>query len=402
MSESSPTSLLQRVNDVLVIGGGIVGLATAYKLSQRGGGVLVLEKEGEVAKHQSGRNSGVLHSGIYYRPGSLKARTCVAGRQQMQQFCDDHGIPWKRTGKVIVATDASELPRLNDLLERGRRNGVECERIGPDDLRRLEPHCAGIAAIHVKDAAVVDFHRVCARLTDLVGNVQTNSRVVKIKQRTDNVRLMTNAGSFEAAYVINCGGLYSDRIARLAGSDPRLRIVPFRGEYYHLTERAASLCRTLIYPVPDPALPFLGVHFTRSVDDHVHCGPNAVLAFSREGYRRRDVNLRDLVEIVSYRGARAAGRRMWRTATSELFRSLSKRAFVEAAQRLIPEVRSEDFVPAKSGVRAQAVGEDGTLIDDFVISADRRVLNVLNAPSPAATAALAIADLIVDEFVAMT
>ncbi len=202
--------------------------------------------------------------------------------------------------------------------------------------------------------------------------------------------------------MINCGGLYSDRIARLAGSDPRLRIVPFRGEYYHLTERAASLCRSLIYPVPDPALPFLGVHFTRSIDEHVHCGPNAVVAFSREGYRRGDINLRDLVEIASYRGARALGRRMWRTATSELLRSLSKRAFVRAAQRLIPEVRNEDFIPATSGVRAQAVSEDGTLIDDFVITADRRVLNVLNAPSPAATAALAIADRIIEEFGAMT
>ncbi len=389
------------MNDVLVIGGGIVGLATAYKLSRRDARVLVLEKESAVAEHQSGRNSGVLHSGIYYRPGSLKAKTCVAGRRQMQQFCDDHGIPWKRTGKVIVATDASELPRLDDLLGRGHRNDVDCERINADDLRRLEPHCAGIAAIHVKDAGVVDYRRVCARLADLLGDVRTNAQVIKIEQGTDSVRVITRTGSFEAARVINCGGLYSDRIARMAGSDPRLRIVPFRGEYYHLTERAASLCRSLIYPVPDPNLPFLGVHFTRSIDDDVHCGPNAVLAFSREGYRRRDINLGDLVEIASYRGARTVGRRMWRTAASELLRSLSKRAFLKAAQRLIPEVRSEDLMPARSGVRAQAVAEDGSLIDDFVLAADRRVLNVLNAPSPAATAALAIADLIVDEFATM-
>ena len=389
------------MSDLLVIGGGIVGLATAFKLKQRGARVLVLEKEDAVGRHQSGRNSGVLHSGIYYRPGSLKAKLCVDGRRQMERFCDEQSIPWKRSGKVIVATEERELSRLGDLLDRGQRNGVDCERIGTDDLRKLEPHCAGIAAIHVKDAGVVDYRRVCARLAELLGEVRVNARVVKIEQGNQSVRLTTTAGSFEAAQVTNCAGLHSDRIARMAGSNPQLRIVPFRGEYYELTDRAASLCNALIYPVPDPDLPFLGVHFTRSVGDHVHCGPNAVLAFSREGYRRRDINLRDLAEVALFRGARKAGRKMWRTATSELARSFSKRAFLEAAQRLIPELRRDDLVAAPSGVRAQAIGDDGKLIDDFVITTDRRVLNVLNAPSPAATASLAIADTIAEAFAAM-
>jgi len=385
------------VTDALVIGGGIVGLATAYKLALRGARVVVLEKERGVARHQSGRNSGVLHSGIYYKPGSLKAELCVAGRRQMEAFCDEHGIPWKRSGKVIVATEERELARLDDLLDRGRRNGVDCARIDAAALRALEPHCAGIAAIHVNDAGVVDFARVCAVLADRL-DVRTNAEVTAIEQRADSVRVITRSESFEAKRIINCGGLYSDRIARMAGSVPPLRIVPFRGEYYDLSPRAASLCRALIYPVPDPALPFLGVHFTRSVDDAVHCGPNAVPAFSREGYRRRDIRLGDMIEMASYRGARKAGRRMWRTAVAEMVRSLSKRAFIRAARRLIPEIEARDLIPARSGVRAQAIGEDGALIDDFVITSDRRVLHVLNAPSPAATASLAIADTILEQF----
>jgi len=383
--------------DVLVIGGGIVGLSTAWTLTQRGARVVVLEKESGVARHQSGRNSGVLHSGIYYRPSSLKARLCVEGRRQMEAFCEEHAIPWRRCGKVIVATDERELPRLDDLFDRGRRNGVDCERIGAAALHELEPRCAGIAAIHVRDAGVVDFRAACARLAELAGGVHTGAEVMAIEPRSDSVRVMTRSETFEAGRVVNCGGLYSDRIARMAGSVPPLRIVPFRGEYYDLSPRAASLCRALIYPVPDPALPFLGVHFTRSVDDAVHCGPNAVPAFSREGYRRRDIRLGDMVEMAAYRGARKAGRRMWRTAIAELARSFSKRAFVRAARRLIPEIDADDLSPARSGVRAQAVGEDGSLIDDFVITTHGRVLNVLNAPSPAATAALAIADVIAEQ-----
>ncbi len=375
--------------DVIVVGAGIVGLATAYKLTERGLTVRVLEKEPGVARHQSGRNSGVLHSGIYYKPGSLKARTCVDGRRQMERFCDEHAIPWRRSGKLIVATEEHELPRLHTLQSRG----IACDWLDADQIREIEPHCAGIAALHVREAGVVDFRLVCERLAQ---HVTTNAKVTRIEQTATAVKVTAGGQTFEAAHLINCAGLYSDRIARLAGLDPGLKIVPFRGEYFNVT--ADALCRTLIYPVPDPELPFLGVHFTRSIDDHVHCGPNAVLAFAREGYRRRDVDLRDLAEVLAYRGMRAVGRRMWRTGLGELVRSFSKGAFVRAAQRLIPAIRPEHLVPAPSGVRAQAVAEDGSLVDDFVVKVHGRAVHVLNAPSPAATASLAIADLIVDTF----
>ncbi len=382
------------LRDVIVIGGGIVGLATAYKLTFRSKRVLVLEKEPAVCSHQSGRNSGVLHSGIYYKPGSLKAATCVRGRKQMEEFCEREGVPFRRSGKVIVATNEAEQARLPGLIERGTANGIDCRLIDRDELLRLEPHCGGVAAIHVRDTGVVDFKGVCDRLASRV-EVVTNAKAESIRTTTDHVEVVTANETYTAKLAINCAGLHSDRVARLSGSDPGVRIVPFRGEYYEV--RSPDLCRTLIYPVPDPALPFLGVHFTRGVDNHVHCGPNAVLALAREGYRRRDVVLRDVAETLMFPGFRRFLRKYWRTGIGEMRRSMSKGAFVRAAQRLIPEVRESDFVAAPAGVRAQAIAADGAMVDDFLVMQSGRTLNVLNAPSPAATASLAIADLIMEK-----
>jgi len=371
----------------VVIGGGIVGLAVAYKLRSRR--VVVLEKESRVCAHQSGRNSGVLHSGIYYKPGSLKAATCVRGRREMEAFCEREGVPFRRTGKVIAATNAAEAARLGPLVERGRTNGVDCRLVDRDELRAIEPHCAGIAGIHVRDTGVVDFVAVCDRLASYV-EVVTNARVEAIRAN----EVATGDRTFVANTIINCAGLESDRVARMSGGDPGVRIVPFRGEYYSVEN--PDLCRTLIYPVPDPSLPFLGVHFTRGVDDRVHCGPNAVFAFAREGYRRRDVNVRDLRDALSFPGFYRLVARQWRTGAGEMWRSLSKRAFLAAARRLVPDLRERDLVPSPSGVRAQAIAENGAMVDDFLVVQAGRTLNVLNAPSPAATASLAVADLILE------
>ncbi len=373
--------------DVVVIGGGIVGLAVAYKLRDKR--VVVLEKEPHVCSHQSGRNSGVLHSGIYYKPGSLKAQTCVRGRREMEAFCEREGVPFRRSGKVIAATNAAEEARLGGLVERGRANGVDCALISRDELRRLEPHCAGTAGIHVRDTGVVDYKAVCDRLASYV-EVVTSARVEAIR----GAEVATAERTFNATHIINCAGLFSDRVARMSGSDPGVRIVPFRGEYYSVAN--PDLCRTLIYPVPDPALPFLGVHFTRAVDDHVHCGPNAVFAFAREGYRRRDVSLRDLADALTFGGTWKLMRNMWRTGAGEMWRSLSKHAFTKAAQRLVPDLRERDLIPSPAGVRAQAIASGGAMVDDFLVVQSGRTLNVLNAPSPAATASLAIADLILE------
>jgi (S)-2-hydroxyglutarate dehydrogenase len=383
-------------HDVIVIGGGIVGLATAYKLSLRSQRVVVLEKEARVCSHQSGRNSGVLHSGIYYKPGSLKAATCVRGRREMEAFCEQEGVPYRRSGKVIVATNADEASRLASLRDRGLANGVECRLLDGGELRRIEPHCGGIAGLHVRDTGVVDFKSVCDRFAARV-EVATGAKVDSIRTATDRVEVITANRTYVAKLAINCAGLHSDRVARLSGGDPGVRIVPFRGEYYALRPESAELCRTLIYPVPDPALPFLGVHFTRGVDDHVHCGPNAVLAFAREGYRRTDVNLGDLLETLTFAGFRRFLGRYWRTGIGEMRRSFSKGAFLRAAQALVPDVRERDFVPAPAGVRAQAIAGDGSMVDDFLVVQSGRTLNVLNAPSPAATASLAIADLIMEK-----
>jgi L-2-hydroxyglutarate oxidase len=392
---------MDRSADVIVVGGGIVGLAVAYRLatSARARSVIVLEKESAVCTHQSGRNSGVLHSGIYYKPGSLKAALCVKGRRQMEAFCEAEGVAWKRCGKVIAAVNHREAAAISGLVERGKANGVDCIAINRDELRELEPHCAGIAGIHVRDTGVADFKGVCDRLVDRIrersGEVVTNAAVVKVESNTDGVHVATAVGRVSGKYLINCAGLHSDRVARLTGDDTPVEIVPFRGEYYTLLK--PELCRTLIYPIPDPAFPFLGVHFTRGFDDHVHCGPNAVLAFAREGYRRGDISLRDLREIFAFRGFRRMAWKHWRMGFGEMWRSVVKTAFVGSARRLVPELHSDDLASSSAGVRAMAVGLDGSMVDDFLVSRRDRVTNVLNAPSPAATASLAIAEVVIEK-----
>lgn len=389
-------------SDVLVIGAGIVGLATAYQLVQQYPHlrVVVVEKEAQVCQHQSGRNSGVLHSGIYYRPGSVKALTCREGKLLMQTFCERESVPHEICGKVIIATSEHEIPTLQMLYERGKANGVQCERIDSNRLRELEPYASGIEAIHVPEAGIVSFERVCERLAHHIeasnGTTLTHAKVVGIRENNMEVAVQTTQGELTARYVVNCAGLYSDRIVRLSGHIPPARIVPFRGEYYLLSPEARHLCRNLIYPVPDPRFPFLGVHFTRTVHGEVECGPNAVLAFAREGYHRLQINLPDLWETLRYSGFRRLIRKHWRTGLGELWRSFGRKAFARAPQRLVPEVRAEYLQPAPAGVRAQAVDPDGNLLDDFVWIDTPRMVHVVNAPSPAATASLAIGKRIVE------
>jgi L-2-hydroxyglutarate oxidase len=392
--------------DVAIVGGGIVGLATAYQLTQHfpGRRVAVLEKEVGLAAHQTGHNSGVLHSGVYYKPGSLKAVTCRTGKRAMEEFCAAEGIPFDVCGKVIVAVTDAERPALAMIHERAQANGVRCELIGPERLRELEPHAAGVQALHVPETGIVDYKQVCARLAARVrerdGQVLTRARVTAIKPHADGVAVHSTAGDVAARAVVNCAGLYCDHVTRLGGQEPAARIVPFRGEYYALKPAAAHLCRNLIYPVPDPAFPFLGVHFTRMIHGGVECGPNAVLAFAREGYHKTDVNLADLAETLTYPGFLRLARRYWRTGLGELWRSMSKAAFVRALQRLLPAIRAADLESAPAGVRAQAVARDGGLVDDFLIQEHGRVVNVLNAPSPAATASLAIGARVVERLAA--
>jgi len=389
--------------DVAVIGGGIVGLSAAYRLTQRRPGikVVVLEKEPAVARHQTGRNSGVLHSGIYYKPGSLRAANCRAGKLAMEAFCRDEGVPFELCGKVIVATREDELPRLDVLFERGRANGVSCELIGPERLKEIEPHAAGIRAIHVPEAGIVDYAAVCERLVEKVraagGDILLGARVTGIETRSASVVVKNAARDAEVNVVVNCAGLHSDRVARMGGAIPKAKIVPFRGEYFTLRPDAERLVRGLIYPVPDPRFPFLGVHFTRMIGGGVECGPNAVLAFAREGYTKTALNLADLAEALTYPGFLRMAARHWRTGLGEMWRSVSKGAFVRALQRLVPELRADDLDPAPAGVRAQALGRDGALVDDFLIEEEGRVVNVLNAPSPAATSALNVGALIAEK-----
>jgi (S)-2-hydroxyglutarate dehydrogenase len=390
--------------DIAIIGGGIVGLATAFRALERfpSRRLVLLEKEARVAEHQSGHNSGVLHSGIYYRPGSLKAVNCRAGKQAMEEFCQAEDIPFEICGKVIVATTESELPALQAIFERGMANGVNCRLVNRAALAELEPHAAGIEAIHVPETGIVDFRQVCGRLAERVaergGQLVFSARVHEIRRDADGKMILaTAAGDFAAKQVINCAGLHGDRVARLSGDAPPAQIIPFRGEYYRLRPSAERLCRNLIYPVPDPNFPFLGMHFTRIIDGGVECGPNAVLALAREGYRRCDVRAADLIETLAYPGFWRLAARYWRTGMGEMWRSLSKRAFVRALQRLVPAVQIDDLEPAPAGVRAQAVARDGSMVDDFVLIESPGVIHVCNAPSPAATASLNIGKLIVDK-----
>lgn len=389
--------------DVIIIGGGVVGLAAALEITRRFPHLrlLVLEKEDRVARHQSGHNSGVIHSGVYYKPGSLKARLCVTGAAAMVEFCREHGVAHKVCGKVIVATRAEELTRLEALRQRGEANGVTGLRlISPEELREIEPHASGIGSLVVPSTGVTDYSAVCEKYADLIsgsgGTVLTSAAATDIRRMPDEIVVGTPRGTFSTRSLINCAGLYSDRIARMAGDDPGMIIVPFRGEYYDLLPARASLVRALIYPVPDPRFPFLGLHFTRRVNGRVDAGPNAVLALAREGYRHTSINLRNVASSLASPGFWRMARQHWRYGLGEWQRSFSKAAFVRALKRLLPEIVEDDFVPGGSGVRAQALKPDGTLVDDFHFVPSGKILHVLNVPSPAATASLTIGKVIVD------
>ena len=397
---------MARRYDVAVVGGGLIGLATAYRLLGTNPDLrlAVLEKEPELARHQSGRNSGVIHAGLYYQPGSLKALLCREGMEALKQFADDHRIPYRLCGKLVVALDESELPALADLKERGLANGLRgLEEVDADAVRELEPHAAGIRALHVPETGIIDYRRVARAYAEEVqargGEILLGSRVVGLERRPEGRRIVLERGApVHAEHVVACAGLHSDRVARLTGSDPlAYRIVPFRGDYYTLTPQAAALVRGLIYPVPDPSFPFLGVHFTRRIDGAVWAGPNAVPAFAREGYKRRNVNVRDLASTIAYPGFRRLARRYARTGAAELWRDFVKVAFVRELRRYVPAIRSRDVRFGPSGVRAQCLSADGKLLDDFLLEEADGVLHVLNAPSPGATASLAIGRMLAEK-----
>jgi L-2-hydroxyglutarate oxidase LhgO len=394
-------------HDIVVVGAGLVGLATALEASQRYPRLrlAVLEKEQEVAAHQTGRNSGVIHSGLYYRPGSLKARLCREGAGMMLDFCRRQEIPHQVIGKVVVATSPAEVAGLEELHRRGGASGVPgLSRIGPERLRELEPHAAGIAALHVPSAAITDYGAVARRCAEILrergADVALGARVTSIARLGHETVFETTAGTWHARHAINCAGLHSDRIARLAGERPDLIIVPFRGEYYEIGPEGRHLARGLIYPVPDPAFPFLGVHLTPRVDGSMEAGPNAVFALKREGYRRTDVSVSDTLASLAFPGFWKLARRHARMGMAEIWRSFSRRAFHRALQRLVPDLRESDLKPGGAGVRAQALERSGALVDDFRFIRSAGFVHVLNAPSPAATASFAIARVIVDQIAA--
>ena len=386
---------------MIVVGGGIVGLATANRLleSRPGLRLLLLEKEPRLAAHQTGHNSGVLHAGLYYRPGSEKARLCIAGLRQMVAFCREHGIAHETCGKIVVATSADELPRLEALWQRGTANGLKgLRRLSPAQIREIEPHAGGVAAIHVPQEGIVDYPAVAGALGDLIrsrgGEVRLGARCLRIAPDSGGWSVSTTDGDIHTRFVVTCGGLHADRLVRASGRKPPARIVPFRGEYYRIRKERQHLVRHLIYPVPDPKFPFLGVHFTRLIHGGVEAGPNAVLATAREGYRWSAFNLRDFTESLRFPG-------LWRFLAAypsmcgyEIRRSLSTREFCRSLQKLVPEIREEDLEAGGAGVRAQAMTADGRLVDDFLFDEAKGILHVVNAPSPAATASLAIGDAI--------
>ena len=389
--------------DIAIVGGGIIGVATAMALAAREGLALtVLEAEDRLAAHQTGNNSGVIHSGLYYKPGSLKARLCVEGRAALYRFCAEQGIDHQQCGKVVVATTEAQAAALEKLEERGRANGLEgLRRLTSAELRQYEPHVWGTAGLLVPETGIVDFTAVTEAFADVVRqaghSIQTDARVFKVVREPTSLRLETTRGLVSCRYLINCGGLQSDRVARMCGVNPRLRIIPFRGEYYELVRDRHHLVKNLIYPVPDPTYPFLGVHFTRMIHGGVEAGPNAVLALKREGYRRWSFSLADSLAIAAYRGFWPMAARHWRMGLGEMYRSWSKRAFVRALQALIPEITGSDLQPGGAGIRAQAVEPDGSLVDDFRIIEAERMVHVLNAPSPAATASISIGRYIAQE-----
>jgi len=383
--------------DAIIIGGGIVGLATALQLLRTSPGcrLLLLEKEGQLAAHQTGHNSGVIHSGLYYRPGSLKAINCIEGYHLMLDFCQMEGIPHDICGKVVVATRKAELPQLEELRRRGEANGLAGLRmLAPAEIKEIEPHCTGVKGLFVPQTGIVDFRRVAEKYAEKVrelgGEILLEQQVERIAQTSEGVEVSALRRSWRTKKLVTCAGLHSDRLARLTSSSLPLRIIPFRGEYYMLRQGARKLVNNLIYPVPDPAFPFLGVHFTRMIDGNVECGPNAVFAFAREGYKKTDFNLRDTMDSLAWPGFRKAARKYWRAGLGEFYRSISKAAFVSALQRLIPGIGSEHLEPAGAGVRAQACNLEGGMLDDFFIVESKEIVHVCNAPSPAATASLAI------------
>jgi len=389
--------------DIVIVGGGIVGLATAYHLTEKypNKKILVLEKEDEVAHHQTGNNSGVIHSGLYYKPGSLKAKNCIDGYHMMIQFCDEHQIPYDLCGKVVVATDKSELGRLRDLFDRGRENGLEgLEMLDQARLKEIEPHLAGIQGIRVPQTGIVNYKQVCQKLAEIItqrgGEIHLNTLVQAMKETADNVQITTSTISVECQLIINCAGLYSDEVAKMHLGKLDTRIIPFRGEYFELTAEAEHLVKHLIYPVPDPNFPFLGVHFTRMIGGGIEAGPNAVFAFKKEGYLRTDFNFKEFFGSLLWPGFQKVMFKYWKTGLGEMYRSFSKKAFTKALQRLIPEVQEEHLVPAPAGVRAQACDRTGGLLDDFKIVHETRAIHVINAPSPAATSSLSIGKTISD------
>jgi (S)-2-hydroxyglutarate dehydrogenase len=383
--------------DIIIVGGGIVGLATALQILQKNPAlkVLVIEKERELAKHQTGNNSGVIHSGLYYKPGSLKARNCIEGYHLLISFCEENGVPFELCGKIVVATEEKELPLLQTLYQRGEQNGLTGFRmLTAEALREYEPHVKGLAGFFVPQTGIVDYKVVAEKYGEQIrhhgGEIKLGEKVVSIVKERSTVTVVTDKTSYHAGMIVNCAGLYSDKVARLASENIDIRIIPFRGEYYKLKKDREHLVKNLIYPVPDPNFPFLGVHFTRMMKGGVEAGPNAVLAFSREGYRKSDINVRELAETLAWPGFQKVAAKYWRTGLGEMYRSFSKGAFTKALQKLIPEIQEGDLVEGGAGVRAQACDRTGGLVDDFLIFEEQQVINVCNAPSPAATSSLSI------------
>lgn len=385
--------------DVIIIGGGAVGLATALQTLRRkpSAKVIVIEKESDVARHQTGNNSNVIHSGIYYKPGSLKATNCIRGYTQLLEFCDQQQVPYKLCGKVIVATDQRELPLLENIYVRGLQNGLTgLKKLNLGELKEIEPHVAGISGIYVPQTGIIDYKLVADKYAAVIrtkgGEIRLGEKVKDIRTETGKVTVITDQSAYEGKLVVNCAGLYSDKIAALTNDKIDVKIIPFRGEYYKLKKEKEYLVKTLIYPVPDPNFPFLGVHFTTMINGGVECGPNAVLAFRREGYKKSDINVSELAETLAWPGFHKIASKYWRTGFGEMYRSFSKPAFTKALQKLIPEIEESDLAPGGAGVRAQACDRTGGLLDDFLILEERNAIHVCNAPSPAATSSLAIGE----------
>lgn len=389
--------------DIIIVGAGIVGLSTALKIKEKKPAlsVLILEKESEIAAHQTGHNSGVIHSGLYYKPGSQKAINCIKGYHMLVDFCDKHNIDYELCGKVVVATSEEELPELEKLYNRGIENGLEgLKMLSSEEIKEYEPHINGIKGFHVPQTGIVDYSVVANKIADVFknmeGTISLNTQVKGVKKSEDSISVKTTNGTFEASYLVNCAGLYSDKVARFNDDHAPIKIVPFRGEYYKLSKEKEYLINNLVYPVPDPNFPFLGVHFTRMKKGGVEAGPNAVLAYRREGYKKSHISLSEFTETLAWPGFRKVAKKYWKTGMGEFYRSYSKAAFTKALQRLLPEIKESDLVPGGAGVRAQACDKDGGLLDDFAIAENHRTVNVYNAPSPAATSSLAIGDTIAE------